>query len=109
MPGSLVAVSARQCGKHGPAPAAKPNPRRGGAAASNGITRAVGTEDVLQFEALEDMLRPGDAFLLCTDGLTKVVDDREIAAALSTLSPAETVRALIKRVSWADPGLAGRT
>lgn len=63
---------------------------------ADGITRAVGTEDVLQFEALEDMLRPGDAFLLCTDGLTKVVDDREIAAAMSTLSPAETVRALIK-------------
>jgi serine/threonine protein phosphatase PrpC len=63
---------------------------------ANVITRAVGAEDVLQLEALEDMLRPGDAFLLCTDGLTKVVDDREIAAALSTLSPAETVRGLIQ-------------
>jgi serine/threonine-protein phosphatase Stp1 len=36
----------------------------------NIVTRAVGAEDVLQLQELKGEVQPGDAFLLCTDGLT---------------------------------------
>jgi serine/threonine-protein phosphatase Stp1 len=63
---------------------------------ANIITRAVGAEDALQLDAVQGEIEPGDAFLLCSDGLTKVVDDREIGAILTALSPAEAVRRLIE-------------
>jgi len=40
-------------------------------------------------------VEPGDTFLLCSDGLTGPVDDREIAQMLATLSPADVCEALI--------------
>lgn len=63
---------------------------------ANVITRAVGAEDVLHLDTVEGPIEPGDAFLLCSDGLTKVVDDREIGAALCSLSPSDAVRQLIQ-------------
>jgi serine/threonine protein phosphatase PrpC len=63
---------------------------------ANVITRAVGAEDTLQLDAVEGAIEAGDAFLLCSDGLTKVVDDWEIAAALDNYSPTDAVRHLIQ-------------
>jgi len=63
---------------------------------ANVITRAVGAEDALHLDTVEGPIEPGDAFLLCSDGLTKVVDDAEIGAVLSSLSPSEVVRQLIQ-------------
>jgi serine/threonine-protein phosphatase Stp1 len=63
---------------------------------ANVITRAVGAEDVLRLDAVEGPIEPGDAFLLCSDGLTKVVDDWEIGAALSSHAPADVVHQLIQ-------------
>jgi serine/threonine-protein phosphatase Stp1 len=62
---------------------------------ANVVTRAVGAEDVLQLQTVEGEIEPGDAFLLCTDGLTKVVEDWEISIALSVLSAPEAVHSLI--------------
>jgi serine/threonine protein phosphatase Stp1 len=62
---------------------------------ANIITRAVGAEDILQLQAIEGEIEPGDAFLLCTDGLTKVVEDWEIGIALSVLSAPDAVHSLI--------------
>jgi len=46
---------------------------------SNVITRAVGVNDRLALDVTSGPIRPGDLFLLCSDGLTGMVDDGEIA------------------------------
>ena len=64
--------------------------------AANMITHAVGIEPVLRFDCVEDDLQPGDRFLLCSDGLTKVVSDAEIALVVELLAPGEAVNQLIR-------------
>lgn len=63
---------------------------------ANVITRAVGADDALVLDAIEGLIEPGDAFLLCSDGLTKVVDDQEIGAVLSSTNAVEAVNRLIQ-------------
>ena len=46
---------------------------------SNVITRAVGAREQLEVESVFGPIQAGDRFLLCSDGLTGVVADREIA------------------------------
>jgi serine/threonine protein phosphatase PrpC len=46
---------------------------------ANIITRAVGAEQTLELELRHDTILPGDRLLLCSDGLTGVLDDGEIA------------------------------
>ncbi len=52
---------------------------------ANVITRAVGAgdEETLLLDKAMDTLEPGDRYLLCSDGLTKSVPERDIAAELS--------------------------
>ena len=40
-------------------------------------------------------LKPNDTYLLCSDGLTAVITDDEIASVLSNMSPDEAVRVLV--------------
>jgi serine/threonine protein phosphatase PrpC len=54
---------------------------------SNRITRAVGAAAELLLEGVQGELKPGDVFLLCSDGLTRHVEDAEIRAALEGLRP----------------------
>lgn len=54
------------------------------------IQRAVGVEDALQLDCVHAAVRPGDVFLLCSDGLTRVVGDQELEAALES-GPIEAV------------------
>ena len=49
---------------------------------SNVITRAVGVREVLEVDSVGGDAVPGDIFLLASDGLTRLVDDRELAAEL---------------------------
>ncbi|WP_245995109.1 Stp1/IreP family PP2C-type Ser/Thr phosphatase [Inmirania thermothiophila] len=49
----------------------------------NVITRALGTEPQVAVDLQEEAVRPGDLFLLCSDGLSDMMDDGEIAAELA--------------------------
>jgi serine/threonine protein phosphatase PrpC len=62
----------------------------------NVITRAVGAQDSLVLEMVQDEVRPGDLFLLCTDGLTKMVEDHEIVALVRDLPADLAVQRLIE-------------
>jgi serine/threonine protein phosphatase PrpC len=63
---------------------------------SNVITRAVGSADRLDIDVIEFALQEGDLFLLCSDGLNKVLTDAEIAQLMSQHHDQELVQALIQ-------------
>ena len=42
------------------------------------ITRAIGTESVVQCDLFQLELERDDVILLCTDGLTNLLDDQEL-------------------------------
>ena len=48
----------------------------------NLVTRAVGVEDTVQLETHPHDLLPGDTYLLCSDGLSDMLDDDAIAQVL---------------------------
>lgn len=52
------------------------------------LTRAVGSAPELELERVVTALEPGDVLLVCSDGVTKVLDDRSLAAVLQ-LEPVE--------------------
>lgn len=49
---------------------------------ANVVTRAVGVETRLDLDEARSETRPGDVFLLCSDGLTRLMDEAELLAAL---------------------------
>ena len=51
------------------------------------LTRALGATETPMLDLVSDRIAPGDAFLLCSDGLTNHCEDSEIAAALSFPDP----------------------
>jgi protein phosphatase len=70
---------------------ARNHPRR------NVITRSLGAQPELSTETPESLaLRPGDTFLLCSDGLTGYLADDELAAVLAAHSPEEAGKKMIK-------------
>ena len=50
---------------------------------SNVLSRAVGTEATVQYDGFRDSALPGDHYLLCSDGLTRVVPEVVISRLLS--------------------------
>ena len=55
---------------------AKTHPQR------NVITRAIGTDSTVEVDTATGRILPGDTFLLCSDGLSGVVDEEQIGAVL---------------------------
>ncbi len=53
---------------------------------SNLVTRALGISEIVNVDLFEDAVLPDDLFLLCTDGLTDMVDDAEISATINSHS-----------------------
>ncbi len=49
----------------------------------NLVTRALGIEGSIAVDIKEDLAMPGDIYLLCSDGLTDMVDDQEIFATVT--------------------------
>jgi len=70
-----------------------------GSAASDAhmLTRAVGGADLLDLEELQFDVRPGDRFLLCSDGLYGELTPEEIAALMAAGDCMSAVRGLIAR------------
>lgn len=63
---------------------------------SNVIHRCLGPEPLVQVDIEgPHPLRAGDRFILCSDGLSGPVSDREIGAVVSVLPPAEACRLLV--------------
>ena len=61
---------------------------------ANVITRAVGADfRKLELDKISDRLRPGDRFLLCSDGVSKILPESEVARLLGSEigSPAEDI------------------
>jgi serine/threonine protein phosphatase PrpC len=50
---------------------------------ANVITRALGVAPRVQLDRVAGRLQPGDRFLLCTDGLSRMVSDAEIVALMT--------------------------
>ena len=62
----------------------------------NLVTRAVGVEDTVLLETHQHEVLPGDLYLLCSDGLSDMLDDTSIAQVLQAHDVLESrVQALI--------------
>ncbi|HXE47442.1 MAG TPA: Stp1/IreP family PP2C-type Ser/Thr phosphatase [Ramlibacter sp.] len=55
----------------------------------NLVTRALGVEDAVLLEVNEHKVEPGDIYLMCSDGLSDMVDDGGIARILAGEFPLE--------------------
>jgi len=62
------------------------------------ITRAVGVVEELKVDIVSGDAQPGDQFLLASDGLTRLVDDHELVAELTSRRPADAAEKLIETV-----------
>ena len=77
-------------------PAEARTPRSSHGIPTNVIVRSLGPEPLVQVDVEgPHPLQPGDIFVLCSDGLSGPVSDREIGAVASALPPAEACRFLI--------------
>ncbi len=65
----------------------------------NEIIRSVGIEPRVDVETSRLEIRPGDRYLLCSDGLSGMLDETEIAVILDEAEPAEAARRLIERAN----------
>lgn len=63
--------------------------------ADHAITRAVGGESTLTLDMRRDRVRIGDRYLICSDGLTRELNDSQIAAAMSAADVQVAARLLI--------------
>ena len=63
---------------------------------ANVITRAVGSSDHIECEARIIDLQHNDVFLLCSDGLNKVVTDEQISTTLDNQDSEQAVAKLIR-------------
>lgn len=68
----------------------------------NILTRALGTESAVKVDTADHPVLPGDVFMLCSDGLTKMVTEDEMAKVLAEDKPAvEAVDTLIRMANAA--------
>jgi type VI secretion system protein ImpM len=65
-------------------------------AESTVITRAIGVQPDLTLDVHRDAVQPGDRFLLCSDGLSRVVSNEQICELVQTTDLRAAVDGLIK-------------
>ncbi len=70
----------------------------------NVITNALGSFPQARVDLLGLKLQPGDTLLLCTDGLSGVLEDRTLKEALRNFPPEEATRRLVELANeWGGP------
>jgi serine/threonine protein phosphatase PrpC len=62
---------------------------------ANVITRAIGISEPLEFETLLIDVRPDDQFLLCSDGLSRLVTNEEIQSMMANKDSEEVTQSLL--------------
>lgn len=67
----------------------------------NVIYRSLGTGPEVEVDVFEEAVAEGDALILCTDGLSGLVDEAEMLNIVETYQPEESVRQLIARANAA--------
>lgn len=68
----------------------------------NVILRAVGTREHVELDILRGRGMPGDIFLLCSDGLTDMIDDHEVLSCMSATRDMEAMAGrLVERANAA--------
>lgn len=65
------------------------------------LTRVVGLDPAVEVEVVEIDVAPGDRILLCSDGVTAMIDDAAIQAALSGEDAAAVADALVEAANAA--------
>ncbi|MCD6554231.1 MAG: Stp1/IreP family PP2C-type Ser/Thr phosphatase [Anaerolineae bacterium] len=63
------------------------------------ITRCLGHKPDVEVDIFERDLQPGDALVLCTDGLTNVVSEEEIWREVTSREPQAAAEALVSRAN----------
>jgi len=64
-------------------------------AMANIITRAIGIVDSVELDSRLMEVQPGDQFLLCSDGLSRMVSDEEINSIMANKNSEEIVQSLL--------------
>ncbi|MDH3730298.1 MAG: protein phosphatase 2C domain-containing protein [Acidimicrobiia bacterium] len=67
----------------------------------NLLTRVIGMGKQIEVEEFSDSAHDGDRLLLCSDGLSAMVDDPEIAELLAAATPEEAVWTLVEAANRA--------
>jgi protein phosphatase len=71
----------------------------------NVLTRALGVEQNVDVEVTEELLREGDTYLLCSDGLFRELSEPQIAGILQEATGAQQAAdSLIERANHAGGG-----
>ena len=70
----------------------------------NLVTRALGVEDAVLLEVNEHKVEPGDLYLMCSDGLSDMVDDEGIVEILGNEGPLEQKAAQLIDAANANGG-----
>ena len=70
----------------------------------NLVTRALGVEDAVVLEINEHRVEPGDLFLMCSDGLSDMVDDPGIGAIVEADTPLDVKAAHLVAAANAKGG-----
>ena len=65
----------------------------------NVITRCLGTQADVEIDVFSEQLEEGDSLVLCTDGLSGLVNDEEILRIVNQYVPQESVYHLIERAN----------
>ena len=62
----------------------------------NVLTRSIGFEPAVKVDIYQKELKPGDKFLICSDGLVGMIDDKDISKIVNKKSLDEAVKKLIE-------------